>query len=231
MTTTTFKDIQTREITADEMRNMIAEFTTIRKNAGTAIQDLDNETIYAKFWYFIHGLARLQIPGIDPEKTTLALAYRVVETDGKKNYQTEIKFVPTDGGDALLTVQWIGKHVTVLNADGTVFAEGNWRDEVRPKFTSMKSIERASKREAKKEEKVLKKAATPVKKAAKPKKEKTTAKTVEKIVKAKKTAKKEKPIEEDVLAEVNEVLAETAPKSEPKDEIEQMIADGEPLPF
>lgn len=219
----TLADIQTRDITADEIKSMVTAYETVRGGAVQDIAGLDNKTVYDKFWYFIHAFSRLEIPGLDASKTTITLAHRVTQD---KKYAVELSF--TDGSKSM-DVLWSGKHVTVTSNLG-IAANGNWRDEVRPLFKTLKSVKNAEKREAKKAqntEKVLKKAAAPTKKA-KAKTVKDVEKTVaEKKAKTTKKASSSKSTEKDVLNELNDIVG----NGKPVDQIDEMVADGEPLPF
>lgn len=216
----TLADIQTRDITADEIKSMVTVYETVRGGAVQDIAGLDNKTVYDKFWYFIHAFSRLEIPGLDASKTAITLAHRVTQD---KKYAVELSF--TDGSKSM-DVRWSGKHVTVTSNLG-IAANGSWRDEVRPLFKTLKSVKNAEKREAKKSEKtekVLKKAAAPTKKA-----KAKTAKDVEKTVAEKKatTKKASKSTEKDVLDELNNIVG----TDKPVDQIDEMVANGEPLPF
>lgn len=218
MTTTpiTLQDIQTRDITADEIKTMVDAYETIKTGPIQDIAGLDNKTVYDKFWYFIHAFSRLQIPGVDPTKIVVRLGLRVL--DGKK-YAVELKF--NDGETTVMDVLWSGKHVEVKSTLG-IAAQGSWRDEVRPIFKTLKTVKNAQKAESKKTEKVLKKAATPKKTKKSP-----TAKDVEKTVSEKKAPKKpSKDEEKDVLAQVDAIM-----DGKPLDELDEMIANGEPVPF
>lgn len=169
---TTLHDIQTRDITADEIKAMVVAYDAIRKNRDTQIADLDNETVYDKFWYYIHSIARLSFSGIDAKTTTLAIARRLIGEDSHKTYTTEIALVG-NGGAELMKFVWNGKHAIVTGSNGVVIAEGEWRADVRPMFKSIKTAAReekaaqkkAKKAEASKTESVLKEAAAPAKKA------------------------------------------------------------------
>lgn len=221
---TTLHDIQTRDLTTDEIRAMVDSYETIRAGKIEDLSILDNSTFHNKFGYFIHSFSRLNIPGFNPETTEVRLALRVLE-----NKQTAVELTFADG-KSKMTVLWSGKHVTVTSNVGLA-ADGSWRDEVRPIFKTLKATKaeakKAQKAEKAKAEKTVKKAAVPAKKAKKPA---ATAKTVEAKVKKTKAAKAETPVETDVLAEVNAVLTEDA-QPQITDEIDQMVADGEPLPL
>ena len=201
----TLKDIQTRDITADELKTMVVGFESARKYKDVKIEDLDTLVVYKTFSYFVNAFKRLQIPNTIPEETTVTLA-RVLVDD--KAFGIEINFLRKDGSTAL-NVKWCGKYVTLSNENG-VYAEGSWRDDVRPLFKTLKAAERelaAAEKAEKTPPKVLKKAAAP-------KKEK----------KEKKAKKAKTP------ADVEKTVAEASPEEKPDesvvDEIDKMLDEG-----
>lgn len=198
----TLKDIQTRDITIDELKTMVVGFTSARKYKGAALESLDSLVVFKTFNYFVNAFKRLQIPNVVPEETTVTLARTLVD---EKSPAIEINFLRKDGSTAL-NVLWRGKHVALSNENGK-YAEGDWRADIRPLFKTLKAFEREQSLAAKKAEKVEKAPPKVLKKAASPKKAKTPA-DIDKAVAAALSKEAGDP-DETVMEKVNEIVAES----------------------
>ena len=201
MNTPTLTDIRTRDITADELKAMVKSYQTIRGGEAD-VSALDNQVVYNRFWFIINAFRRLDLP-VDADKTTVELALKL----DNKVYTAEMKLIQ-DGAPAM-TVLWSGIHVTVLNADGSVFADGDWRADVRPHFKTLTAVKREADAAKKKEEKVLKAAAAPAKPPKRLKKAKTskTPKDVEAAV-AETTEAAPTALEPELLAQIDQEIAD-----------------------
>ena len=219
MTTVTLADIQSRDLTVDEIRPLITEFACRRKYRDVELKDLDNEVVYKHFWWVLRYMRNLDFTGkLDTTKYTVQMGIAMKPVaDSKKNQLTlTVKIVDAKGKIAY-TFFWDNGYASVADADGKILAEGSYRKDVRPLFARPKPVKV-------KKEKPLKQAAAPTKKTKGGKKpavkgaKKTPAKAKkEKRVKAVKNPVPAAAPETDVLSEVETALAESnAPAADPE---------------